>query len=248
MPSKKRALFDLHCHFLPQMDDGCKSVEESAAVLHTSWKQGVQGVIATSHYYPQETVSRFLQRRKAACDRLVAYLRMQPVQIPQVCLGAEVAYHNGLIYEEQLEYLCIGHSRYMLLELPFSKWSPNVLRDVQTMHSVRGITPILAHLERYFKIQEKSHIAALMDSDVLVQMNAEYLLGTWTQHKGKQLLKQRKVQVLGSDCHNMTTRPPRLGQAVEELDRSHMSDLVEEICWTSGEIFRQGMNGGGNQR
>lgn len=175
-----------------------------------------------------------------ACDRLNDYLAGREMQVPQICLGAEVAYHNGLIYDEQLEQLCIGASKYLLLELPFGKWTPNLLRDVQAFQRVRGITPILAHLERYFSCQDKRLISAMMDSDAFIQMNAEFLLDFWKFQKGKRLIRQGFVHVMGTDSHNMTDRTPNLGMAVERLERAGMSGYVNQICQVSGEIFQAG--------
>ena len=45
---------DMHGHFLPGMDDGCKTADESVALLKESYQQGICRMFATSHYYPVE--------------------------------------------------------------------------------------------------------------------------------------------------------------------------------------------------
>lgn len=114
---------DLHSHILPGMDDGCKTVGESMQVLRDSWEQGITAMFATPHYYPVESVDAFLTRRRNAWQKLSEHMQQSSEQMPKICLGAEVAYRPGLCYEEDLRALCLGNSRYLLLELPFSRWN-----------------------------------------------------------------------------------------------------------------------------
>ncbi|MCC8098519.1 MAG: capsular polysaccharide biosynthesis protein [Clostridiales bacterium] len=229
--------YDLHSHILPGMDDGYRSCERSAEALRLSVEQGVAGMMATSHYYPKETVGRFLERREAAYQSLMAYLEKEGSPAPELCLGAEVAYHSGLIYEERLEELCLGASRYLLLEMPFSRWAPSVLRDVQAMRSVRGITPVIAHVERYWQMQDKRTMASLLDMDVLIQMNAEVFLAPRIRRMARKLLKQGVVQVMGSDTHNLDSRPPNLGLALQELESGRLAEYCEEVNRHSRRVF-----------
>lgn len=246
---KRMFFYDIHCHLLPGMDDGCKTPGESLALLEESRKQGISGIVATPHYYPGESVDSFLQRRNRAHEMLLDAIKqrnrdkssVQPemeTDVLPVCLGAEVAYHAGLVYEEQLPGLCLGKSKYLLLELPFQKWSPNVIRDVHSIRSVRGLKPVIAHLERYFKYQDPEMIDELRNCDVLVQMNAEYILGGfWDRRKAKKLLKYRMADVLGSDSHNMDERCPNLGPAADKLQEAGMDEILYELGRTSKRIF-----------
>ena len=239
----KPCYFDMHSHILPAMDDGCKNCDESAQVLQMSLEQGVVGVMATPHYYPKETVADFLERRQWAYEKLKTCIQEQHLSTPMICLGAEVAYHSGLIYEERLADLCLGKSKYFLLELPFSKWSPAVLRDVQAFRSVRGFTPIIAHLERYRDLEDKQTLGKLLDCDVLIQMNAEYFLYRGTRRKAKKWLQQGVVQIMGSDCHNISSRSPNLGYALLQMSQERLSACANEITDESRRIFEAAMYG-----
>ena len=229
-------IYDLHSHFLPGMDDGCKTVQEAVQVLESSYRQGVTAMFATPHYYPVETVDTFLQRRAEAYQLLCE--QMGQKELPAICLGAEVAFRPGISYEEKLEQLCLGNSRYMLLELPFSQWSKEVLREVCNISSTWGITPILAHIERYIPIQSAVMLQQLLEMDVLVQMNAGYLLHFMDRRKGCRLLKAGTVQLLGSDCHNMTTRPQNINAALKYLEKRGMHSVVERVAQLSQHIFQ----------
>ena len=103
----EHGICDMHGHFLPGMDDGCKTPEESVQVLKSSYEQGVRRMFATPHYYPVEPVGEFLRRRDAAWNRLQGQLEKEPdACVPRICLGAEVAFRPGLSYEEDLRKLC----------------------------------------------------------------------------------------------------------------------------------------------
>lgn len=231
---------DLHGHFLPGMDDGCKTPQEALQVLRSSYQQGIRRVFATPHYYPVEPVERFLERREASVRQLEEYIRSQgEVLLPQICLGAEVAYRPGLSYEEQLGKLCLGSSRYLLLEMPFTKWGKAEEREVRNICSAGGVTVILAHIERYIDHQDRNTLEWILGQDVLAQMNAEYLLRFSTRREGRKLLRNGTVQLLGTDCHNMTTRQPKLGEALAYLSKKGMDRELEHIARFSDEIFRE---------
>ena len=236
--------YDMHCHLLPGMDDGCKTVEESVEVLLASGRQGIIGICDTPHYYPEETAEHFLERRARAFHTLQE--KIEEVHgtkangpLPRICLGTEVAFHTGLVYEEKLDQLCYGHSHYLLLEMPFFSWSPNVLREVRSIHSVRGITPVIAHLERYLNIAGEGAIEELLSMHVMVQMNAGFLQGFWNRKKAIKMLKSGMVQVMGSDSHDMVKRPPNLGPALQYMESHGMLPIAEEIGRLSSRIFNE---------
>lgn len=232
-------MYDLHSHFLPGVDDGCKTAEEAQKVLENSFLQGVVGMFATPHYYPVESVSDFLKRRDEAQNRLCSYLQENSVQIPQLCMGAEVAYRPGLCYEEELPKLCLGSSRYMLLELPFSRWGTEVIRDIRNICNVKGIIPILAHIERYIPIQSAAMLQQVLEMDVLVQMNAGQLLRFGDRRRGCKLLKEGAVQLLGSDCHNLTSRPQNMRAALEYLEKRKMHETADRVMRFGQRIFQE---------
>ena len=221
---------DVHCHLLPGIDDGCKSAEESIAIMKTAKQNGVETIVATPHYYPNETIAEFLARRTQAENILAEAVLTNDFNRPALLRGAEVAYHNGLIYDEDLAELCIGSSEYMLLELPFVPWTGNVLSDVRNFYTSRGIIPIIAHLERYLDIQDKHVVDELLDCDVLIQMNAGYITDKASKRHAKKMLKDGVVDLLGSDSHNMSHRPPNLHLGFEQILDWKMYDIAERLC------------------
>ena len=236
---EKSKICDLHSHILPGMDDGCKTVEESLQVLQESFRQGISAMFATPHYYPVESVDDFLARRDAAWQQLAAALQQMDGQIPKLCLGAEVAYRPGLCYDENLNGLCLGKSRYLLLELPFSRWNREMLRDIRNLYSVKGIIPVLAHIERYLPYQSADMVRQVLELGVLTQMNAGSLLRFGKRRKSSKLVKNGAVQLLGSDCHNATSRPQNMQAAMAYLERRSLHRQLSCAAQKSMDIFRE---------
>lgn len=234
----KYSFCDIHSHILPGMDDGCKTIDEAIKVLTSSYEQGITKICATPHYYPVESVDEFLTRRNAAARELFDVLRQLDKPMPEICLGAEVAYRPGICYQEDLNKLCIGNSQYMLLEMPMYKWGDEVVRTLRGISNVRGISPIIAHIERYLPMQDKQVLERVLDQEVLVQMNAARLLHFTSRGQAKRLLNNGTVHLLGSDCHNNSSRPQNMGQAVEYLQKKGMEDVLEDISRRSRRIFR----------
>ena len=206
---------DVHCHCLPGIDDGCKTKDESLTLLRQSKQDGIDVIFATPHYYRRMSIPDFLSKRQGAWEQIAN--EVQSPEYPRIILGAEVAYFNGIANEENLTQLCLGKSDFLLLELPTTPWTPQLFRDLYTLSSVGGVRLILAHLERYTKLQDKKALHSLYDMNLMIQMNAENLLHFSNRHSALKLLKSGKVDLLGSDAHNLSDRTQNLAQGYEVL-------------------------------
>lgn len=227
---------DIHSHILPGMDDGCSTVEESAAVLKRMAADGITKVFATPHYYARESIEDFIIRRERSFGELCC--QMEAECMPEVICGAEVAWFPNMGAHPEISRLCLGRSRNLLLELPFTPWSGQVVRDVNNL-CLRGITPILAHFERYTRCQSRDAIRKLLACDVLVQINADTILDFWQSFEARGSLKAGAAHLLGSDCHGLEHRPPRLAQAVQALEKKRLFGPLEQMEALSNDIFRE---------
>ena len=222
-------MIDIHSHILPGMDDGCQSLEESLQLLELSSKQGVNIIAASSHFYAtDEQPTNFFFLFRVAAKELGEHWHEG---LPHILLGAEVHYFDGISRIEELEYFRLGTSNLLLLEMPFSQWSSRMIREVLDIQDRRGLTVLLAHIERYIAFQEKDVWPMLRSNGVRMQCNASFFLNWKTKRKAMAMLKRGEIDILGSDCHNMTTRPPRLGEAKVAIQKS----LGQEI-WRSFEL------------
>ena len=234
--SKPIHLIDMHSHFLPGIDDGCKTPEESREVLRLSRQQHVRLIVGTPHYYSDKPVEQFLAERQTALEKVLDVLTPD-VRWPRIRLGAEVYYRPSLIHEDRLPELCYEGTRYLLLEMPFSKWSPNILRDVERISAVYGVTPVIAHIERYMKQQDRSVINELMNMDVLIQINAAYVLNCYPSFRVRHMIRDGMVNILGSDCHNMDNRGPNMGPMMDKMLEWGMGEELRDIRDQSARVL-----------
>ena len=110
---------DIHTHIVPNVDDGARSMEESLALLELLAAQGVCSLIATPHFYADNCLDlgAHIERMEKAFRELKSNLKEG---MPQIYLGHEVLYFNGISSCEDMKKLTINNSNYILLELPFS--------------------------------------------------------------------------------------------------------------------------------
>ena len=209
---------DLHMHVLPGMDDGSRDAAMSVAMLERSAAGGVDTVAATSHFYAEDNdISRFLARRRTAWGRLAEAIGDRE-DLPQVLLGAEVLYFGGISGVDTLDALCLEGTDLLLLEMPFVPWPDRVLREVEAIQR-SGLQVVAAHIERYMDIQSRRVMEAFFDLGTFIQCNGSFFLSRRTARQALRMFRQGQIQFLGSDAHNLTSRPPDLGEAVQVIER-----------------------------
>lgn len=223
----KPRVIDLHTHILPQMDDGSESCGMSQELLQRLAKQGVQAVCCTSHYYAHhEPVMQFCERRKSSLHRLRDSM---PAGMPELILGAEVAWFPK-ISAQNLTSLCLQGTRTLLLEMPFVQWNRQEIDEVICLVLDRDYQVILVHPERFcFDDTNRRYLEKLADLPIGLQVNAETLVRWRTRQQGLELLRRAKYPLLGSDCHNLTNRPPYIGQARQIIGKKLGKDFLEQM-------------------
>ena len=209
-------IIDFHSHILPEIDDGSSSVEESIAMLRMEAEQGIGHVIATPHFYARhDSPTDFLQRRNEAEARLREEMAKYE-GLPQLSVGAEVHYFPGIADSDVLGELTIDKKECIILEMPLNSWTESMYREIEGISVRQGITPILAHIDRYIRpFQSRRIMERLEYLPVLVQANASFFLFPYTKRLALRLLREDRIHLLGSDCHNLSLRPPNLGPAIE---------------------------------
>ncbi len=208
-------MIDFHNHILPGIDDGSRSLEESAALLKALSEQGVTVSVATPHFnVNRESIGSFLNRRNDSYRRLIEKL---PAGSPRILCGAEVAYYNGISRLPDLHKLCVEGSRLLLLEMPVSKWTEYTVKELLELAGSNRLTVVLAHMERYMNFQRRDTVQRLYESGVLMQFNAGFFLGLLTKRRAIRMIRNGEIHFIGSDCHNLTSRRPRIGDAFEVI-------------------------------
>lgn len=208
-------LIELHSHLLPQLDDGSDSVEMSLAMLRREAEQGVGTVCATPHLYAKRnSTESFCEQRAATLEKLRA---VWTEDLPQIVLAAEVAFFSGIEEYPSLEQLCIQGTRTLLLEMPFTEWNDFQIEEISTLVLDRDFHVVLVHPERFcFSGSNRWQLRRLVQLPIGLQVNTGSLIHWGTRHLALELLEMAPYPLLGSDCHNLTSRPPNLkkGRAV----------------------------------
>ena len=220
---------DFHSHILPGIDDGSASLEESLAMLRLEAEQGIRRVVATPHFYPRhDDPEHFLEKRSCAEAALRAAMAKEP-DLPELLVGAEVHFFPGMSHSDILPRLTISGTNCILVEMPMPPWTESMYRELEQIWQHWGITPVIAHVDRYIRPLHTFGIPKrLAQLPVLVQANASF----FQQTMAMQMLKKGQIHLLGSDCHNLTSRRPNLGNAVEKI-RNRLGDrAIGEICAT----------------
>lgn len=220
-------MIDFHSHILPGIDDGSRNLEESLALLRQMREQGITTVVATPHFYADEqSIDSFLQRRMDAFNRLMAQCTDT---VPRILLGAEVLYYNGISRLEGLDKLCIDGTRILLLELPFTRWSSTILREVLEIANNMNLTVVLAHIERYMRYQRRGVFDELYRNGVIMQVNAPYFADRSGRRAALRQLGAGQIHLLGTDCHGVDNRPPRMAEAMDVIRKKYGEGLIEEL-------------------
>ena len=215
-------MIDFHTHVLPGMDDGAADIAEALEMLRLSYAQGVDTVFATSHFYAdEEDPSSFLKRRGEAYRKLrEAYMAVKNDfgPVPKVLPGAEILYFPGMADCEELKPLALGTTGLLLIEPPVATFTASMLDEIEAVGPNLGLVPVVAHLDRYCRLlNDYTLFDLLSERRILIQVNASFFIHRDTESFAMDVLRKGMFQLLGSDCHNTTTRPPSLGAAAAKI-------------------------------
>ena len=228
-------MYDFHSHILPNIDDGSRNIDESLAMLREIARQGVTHLAATPHFYPNWTSpAEFLEKRQLSWNQLAPYLEDG---MPQIKLGAEVHYYEGLCLLDDILPLCLKDTRLLLVEMPFTKWGNRVVDNLTELNGKHNIQVLLAHFELYLPYQSRNTWDILLQNGILMQANADFFLARRTRRMAMKILKNGDIHVLGSDCHNMDKRKPNLGSATDAIVNKLGSGVVEALNTRGSKVF-----------
>lgn len=195
---------DVHSHFIPGIDDGAKTIEDTLEMLNTMQELGYKKVITTPHimsdYYrntPEIILSGLYKVREAAVKHGL-----------NIQIEAAAEYYLDFDLEDKIkkkELLTFGNN-YVLFEMPFVGEPQNLSRVVFEMQ-MAGYRPVLAHVERYtFWHNSPEKAESMFDKGVVLQLNMNSLSGHYspqTKKVAEKLIDQNLIGLLGTDCHNV---------------------------------------------
>jgi tyrosine-protein phosphatase YwqE len=194
---------DVHSHFIPGIDDGAKTIEDSLELIGAMEKMGYTKVITTPHImsdYYRNTPEIILGGLDLVRNSLAkSGSKMQ--------IEAAAEYYIDFDFQEKIKekkLLTFGDN-YVLFEMPFIG-EPQILNTVIFDMQMAGYKPVLAHVERYqFWHHDYEKIQSMKDKGVLLQLNINSLSGYYSPQVRKlaeKMIDENMFDVLGSDCHH----------------------------------------------
>lgn len=211
-------MIDIHTHVLPGLDDGSGSLEESLWLGHALARQGVKLFAATPHFYATQESPRGLPPAAGACRApAVSSLAPRVPSLPHGGGGALLRRHEphpgaAPAHPGRHQPAPAGDALFPVEPADGGGSAGNPRAP--------GLQVLLAHVERYLPYQEPKVWEKLRQGKVWMQCNASFFLHWRTKPKALRMLRKGEIHMLGSDCHNKTTRPPRLGEAAEVIEKS----------------------------
>lgn len=197
-------MIDCHSHVLFDIDDGCKSIEDSVETIKNLKKIGFDKIILTPHYIKGSNYVKNNSDKKQRLDVLRKRLIEENIDI-DLFLGNEVYITediNDLVMSKEITTL--NKSRYILIEFPLYNKVNNVEDYIYEL-KLKGYIPVIAHPERYSYFQKNyKEVDKLYESKVLFQSNYGSIMGNYGKEAQKlitYLLKKDMVTFMATDVH-----------------------------------------------
>ena len=219
-------MFDLHCHVLPGVDDGCTTIEESIIMIKKSIDMGVTDIVCTPHYRApyladKKTLNKIFNFLKKHVEDNGLNIRLY--------LGQEIKVNDESIKELLSdELLKLNNTQYALCEFDFYEYDD--ISEICYSLNKKGVKPVVAHVERYSYVNDVFVVEEIKNSDGLIQVNAESILGkngSWVKKFVYKLIKEGLVDFISSDYHNV--RENYMGKAYKKIEKKFGQDIAEKL-------------------
>lgn len=239
-------IIDVHCHILPGVDDGAQSFEESKQMLEVEYKEGVRAIFATPHF----------RRHMFECS--MDKIEQQYQKVKEIAAGIgdgmdvflACEYHVNMEMVENLNNHVrptMAGSPYVLAE--FSGDSEFSFIRERTYDLVsNGYKPILAHVERYRCLVEKTeHIEELVRLGAYMQVNTGSVIGEdgWKVKRFcKKMMQENLLHFVGSDAHGMRHRTPCMDPCVQYMKKKMGEAYTKKILIDNPSAILKSMSNG----
>lgn len=229
-------MIDLHCHILPDIDDGAENLEESVAMCLTGMQTGITAAVLTPHFARFDRLDAFLGAREARMEALYEALQEENADF-EIYTGAEVYLSDAIASAPwNLDALTLNGSRYLLTEFSLPTFS--VTQGFQWLEEVlmRGYTPILAHPERYEPFLENNDLVnELYGMGVRFQVNLDGLGGRYgeiPQDFAVRMVLEGMADFAATDAHSVRYRRTdllsKLSHLPEDFPQERLDRILEE--------------------
>lgn len=217
-------MIDLHCHILPGVDDGSKTMEESLDMARMAVEEGITHLLATPHHMnrnwmnDKNKVIDLVSQVQAELDKEGIPLTLYP--------GQEVRIYGDILEDIEKDTLLFTDElqQYILIEFPTSSipaFTERLFYDLQS----NGKTPVIVHPERNRAIlEDPDKLKELVEHGALAQLTAASYTGGFgkeIQKLSKQLIEADLVHFIASDAHNTENRAFHMKEAHDQFIKEY---------------------------
>jgi len=238
-------MIDLHCHFLPGIDDGAQTLADGLAMAHAAAADGITYSVMTPHIHP----GRYENTRSTIEQAFKGFrLALRKAHVPlHIGMAAEVRLSPdilALLSQNEVPFLGeLDGYRIMLLEFPHTQITRGADKLVERLLK-HGIRPLIAHPERNQDvIRDLSKIEPFVEMGCFLQITAGALVGRFgraPQRRALQLLELDVFKILASDAHNLDGRRPLLREGLEAAARVIGAPAAHDLVNRNPRIILRG--------
>ncbi len=225
-------MIDLHCHLLPGVDDGSKSMDISLKLANDAVGDGIDYALLTPHHMN----GVYLNHKKGVIQQTQDFqVELDRHKIPlKVFPGQEVRINGDLLTALDQDDILFANEggQYLMLEFPdddIPNYTSNMIYELMQ----RGIIPVIVHPERNTKIMKQPDILYdLLNKGCLSQITAGSYVGIFghkVQKFSKQLIQSGQVYIFASDAHNLPNRKYEMTNAFAKLGNEFGNDYVSKF-------------------
>jgi protein-tyrosine phosphatase len=221
-------MVDIHCHILSGLDDGAESVDMSLAMAEMAVEDGITHIVATPHASPNhEFIPELVKMRR---DEIQSRFEGR-LTLATGC-DFHLSFENLQEIRHEPSRFTLNQKSYLLVE--FADFSIPASMD-QALHELQlaGLRPIITHPERNPLIRTKpERLFRWLRQGCYVQVTAQSLTGRFgkaAKIAAEEWIDAGAVHFLASDAHNISSRPLRLREAFEYLEKRRGEEVAQAL-------------------
>lgn len=244
-------MYDLHCHIIPGIDDGARTLDDALALLQLAEADGISHMVATPHINPgifdntSEIIHQGLHQLKQHAAAAGIAIKLAAAAEVRLCAELPAWIERGTLpfLGEYQGY------NVLLLELPHSHIPLGAEQLVKWLMQ-RDVLPMIAHPERNREIQKDiKKLLPFRRANCLMQLTASSIIGDMGDASlatALELLDTDAVDIVATDAHNLLRRPPKLHQAHATISALYGADYADQLTSVtpakiSYSLFHSGM-------
>lgn len=221
-------MIDIHCHILPELDDGADSFDTACSMAEMAIEDGVTHIAGTPHSNSSyRFIPELIRQRRAELQA-----RFEGRLIFATGCDFHMSFENLQEIQHDPARFTINQRNYLLVE--FADYSIPPSMD-QALHQLQlaGLHPIVTHPERNPLIRaQPERLYQWLAQGCYAQITAQSFHGKWgeaAQERAEEWLAAGAVHFIASDAHNLASRPLRLKPTYDLIAKSHGEEVARAL-------------------